>query len=259
MNKISIIIPTYNHANFIEESINSVLQQTYENWELIIIDDGSNDNTKEIVSKFIDPRIKYIYQNNTGVATAMNNGFNLATGDFFGWLDADNYYDKGILEKVINTILKDNKIEVIYGNVCIIDVIGKKKKIHTAPQMLSYKKAQSDMSGSIPVQPGVFFKKTLFHITQGFNPKYKVAGDIELWMKILKQNPVCHYLNETFGYYRLDDKGISQSTKGIIRGLKEMIEIGKEHKQNFFQKCLLFKKYGKGIVSVYIKKIKNVK
>jgi glycosyltransferase involved in cell wall biosynthesis len=259
MNKLSVIIPAYNHAALIKEAINSVLQQTYENWELIIVDDGSMDNTKEIISKFNDPRIKYVYQNNSGVAAAMNNGFNLATGDFFGWLDADNYYHKDIFKKVNQIISREEKIEIIYGNVYIVNIDGQETKKHIVTKTLSYEKALKDMSGSIPVQPGVFFKNTLFYNVKGFNQKYKVAGDIDFWIKNLKNNPHYHYLDEIFGYYRLDKRGISQSTKGLIRGLKEMLEIGKEHKQNILQKGLLIKKYGKGLLSVYIKKMKNVK
>jgi hypothetical protein len=257
MSKISIIIPTYNHADLIEEAVFSVLYQTYENWELIIVDDGSKDNTKEIISKFTDSRIKYIYQDNAGVAAAMNNGFNMATGDFLGWLDADNYYDKDILKKVANVIPSGK--EIIYRNVSIVDMEGKELKKHTVPKTLEYKKALGDMSGSIPVQPGVFFKNTLYHKVQGFNQKYKVAGDIDFWIKCLKHNPSYYYLDEIFGYYRLDNRGISQSTKGLIRGLREMLDIGKNNKQNILQKCLLLKKYGKGLLSVYLKKIKNVK
>lgn len=88
---ISIIIPTYNSAKYVEESIDSVLNQNYTNWECLVIDDGSTDNTKEIISGFLkDKRIRYHYQSNSGLSASRNYGLSLAKGDYIQFLDSDD-------------------------------------------------------------------------------------------------------------------------------------------------------------------------
>ena len=92
--KFSIILPTFNRANFITKAIESVINQTYKNWELIVIDDGSTDNTEEIIQKFIkkEKRITYYYQKNQERSAARNNGIKRAKGDYICFLDSDDLY-----------------------------------------------------------------------------------------------------------------------------------------------------------------------
>jgi glycosyltransferase involved in cell wall biosynthesis len=87
----SIILPTYNRASFISKAIESVIDQLYNKWELIILDDGSTDNTKEIVLSFNDDRIRYIYQENKERSAARNNGIRNAKGEYICFLDSDDY------------------------------------------------------------------------------------------------------------------------------------------------------------------------
>ena len=88
--KISIVLPTYNRSVFLKNTINSILDQTFKNWELVIIDDGSTDNTRKIVSSFlVDKRIKYIYQKNQERSAARNTGINRSTGDYICFVDSD--------------------------------------------------------------------------------------------------------------------------------------------------------------------------
>ena len=94
----SIIIPTYNRAAFLPKAIESVLNQTYTDWELIIVDDGSTDNTKDVVAKYSDSRIQYIYQNNAERSAARNNGIARANGDYVCFMDSDEYIDNDRLE-----------------------------------------------------------------------------------------------------------------------------------------------------------------
>ena len=95
----SIIVPTYNRANMIGKAIESVLDQTYTNWELIIVDDGSTDNTRNIVSLYNDKRIKYFYQENSGRSSARNFGIDVTQGDYLSFLDDDDYYMTDFLKE----------------------------------------------------------------------------------------------------------------------------------------------------------------
>lgn len=102
--KFSIIIPTYNRASMITHAIESISRQDYENWELLIIDDGSTDNTKEIISDFKNDKIIYIYQENAERGAARNNGIKNASGDYVFFLDSDDFIEKNYLSELKSLI-----------------------------------------------------------------------------------------------------------------------------------------------------------
>jgi len=118
---VSIIIPTYNRANLLPTAILSVINQTYQSWELIIVDDGSTDNTKQIVEEFIkkDSRIKYFYQENKGQPFAMNTGIKLSKGKFIAFLDDDDEWYLEKLEKQIEFLNKDENIVLVFSDAII--------------------------------------------------------------------------------------------------------------------------------------------
>ncbi len=106
MCKVSIIVPFYNAENFLDKCISSVLKQTYNNYELILVNDGSTDGSQKIYEKYCnipDTKIRYIYQDNAGVSAARNNGINLAKGEFITFVDADDYLDENYLDIMVNT------------------------------------------------------------------------------------------------------------------------------------------------------------
>ena len=105
---VSIITPTYNRAYIIQKAIKSVLEQTYSNWELLVIDDGSNDDTNNVVSSFHEPKIKYFPQLNKGVSAARNLGLEKAQGQWITYLDSDNILYPQHLEKMLQAITADN-------------------------------------------------------------------------------------------------------------------------------------------------------
>lgn len=115
---VSIIIPCYNYGRFLSETLESVLKQTYENWECIIIDDGSNDNTGEIALKYKnkDTRFKYIHQCNEGTSPAKNKGLQHATGTLIHFLDADDLIAPKKLELNVEFLLDNPLVDLIYGN-----------------------------------------------------------------------------------------------------------------------------------------------
>ena len=100
----SIIIPTYNRAKTILSTIQSVLNQSFHNWELLIIDDGSTDNTKSLIKSFIDKRIIYIYQENSERSEARNNGIVNAKGDYICFIDSDDLFHKNHLLFIFKSI-----------------------------------------------------------------------------------------------------------------------------------------------------------
>lgn len=108
----TIVIPSYNRGHIVGRAIESVLNQSYSDFEIIVVDDGSTDNTKEVVSQYIDSRINYFFQENSGVSVARNNGSKLAKGDYLVFLDSDDYV-KDIWLKDFFDVLQHNLTDVV--------------------------------------------------------------------------------------------------------------------------------------------------
>ena len=132
MPKISIIIPTYNQAEYIEETIQSIQDQTFKDWELIIVDDGSTDQTKEILNKYAFhqfPNIHVFYKENGGTGTALNLGFSKAQGMYYTWIASDNGLYPNALEELNNYLDNHPNCNVVYSecDVVLMDKEGKNK------------------------------------------------------------------------------------------------------------------------------------
>ncbi|MFA5248481.1 MAG: glycosyltransferase family 2 protein [Patescibacteria group bacterium] len=137
---ISVVIPTYNRKYTIQRAINSILTQTYKNWEIVIVDDGSVDNTKEEIKQFLNnSKIKYYHQKNSGVCSARNFGILKATGEYVSFLDSDDEYFPDRLEKQLYEMLKVNAIFSLSNRLTAIEgKIDKKiKNIHNKNYFLS--------------------------------------------------------------------------------------------------------------------------
>lgn len=119
----SIVLPTFNRAYILGEAIESVLKQTYQNWELIIIDDGSEDNTFQIIQKYTDKRIQYVFQENAGKSQARNKGISLSKGEYICFLDSDDYYYNHHLETIDHFIRSNDTAVAIFKTG--MDYVGK--------------------------------------------------------------------------------------------------------------------------------------
>src|SRR5690606_1176147 len=123
---VSVITPTYNRADFIGEAVESVLAQTYPNFELVIIDDGSTDNTRDILEPYLkDSRIRLFHQQNQGQSVARNRGLEEATGEFICFLDSDNAWFPEKLEKSLKAFDHNPESDVVYGDFVVIDEQGR--------------------------------------------------------------------------------------------------------------------------------------
>lgn len=135
---VSIIIPCYDHAQYLDEVLQSVLIQTYQKWECIIVNDGSSDNAEEVVSEWVkkDARFKYIYQENSGVSAARNNAISMAKGEFILPLDGDDKIAASLIEKIILGFNNSSCPQLVY---CDVNFFGFKEGKYKLPSY-SYKK-----------------------------------------------------------------------------------------------------------------------
>jgi glycosyltransferase involved in cell wall biosynthesis len=117
---VSVIIPTYNYAHYLPKAIKSCLDQSYKNLEIIVIDDGSTDHTRELVKQFGN-KVLYVYQDNSGVSTARNNGLDIASGEFIAFLDADDYLIEDSIEARLQILLDDGEIGFAFSETYSLD------------------------------------------------------------------------------------------------------------------------------------------
>ena len=212
---VSIITPAYNSAKFIAETIQSVQNQTYENWEMLIVDDGSSDATEAIVQSFLDKdkRIKfYKLALNSGPAVARNTAIEKASGDFMTFIDADDIWFPTFIENSIKTI-QETKIPFVFSSY-------KRSNEHMefvysdfiVPQKVSY----SDIlkSNSISCLTAFVDVKTL---GKKYMPLIRKRQDMGLWLNYLKVIPFAYGIQETQAIYRIRQNSLSRKKSDLVK------------------------------------------
>lgn len=210
---VSIIMPTYNCAKFIKETIESVLNQTYENWELVIVDDCSNDNTEEIVESFNDKRIKYHkLEKNRGAAVARTTAMKMAIGNYMAFLDSDDLWKKEKLEKQLEFMKKNN-----YNFTCTayeqIDEEGNKlNKVIKTKKKANYNRILLDCPvGNSTVMYNVD------NLGKFEVPNIRKRNDDALWLQILKKEKFIYGMPDVLMEYRIRNNSISSNKLSLIK------------------------------------------
>jgi len=208
---VSVIIPSYNSSQYISKAIESVLNQTYKHIELIIIDDGSTDNTNEIIAKYNDKLI-YYYQENSGPAKARNIGVSLCRGNYVAFLDADDYWDKTKLEKTISIFNCRKDVGIVCSNLKYVDLKGNiihlRRLGDLSSEEIKYKMYQSSLISPITA----VFKKQLFVETGGFDQALKFAEDWDLFFKMTRKCDI-YAIDEYLSYYVIHSNSMMRSSK----------------------------------------------
>lgn len=191
--KFSVVIPAYNAGNFLKDALESVLNQTYPFYEIIIIDDGSTDSTKILVQRFEDNRIKYHYQNNRGPSKARNEGILQAKGDWIAFLDADDLWLENHLEDATTVLLNDASLKWFC---CAYQVQNRNieiKKIIQNPDRKIVKFFSEQLKTSFICTPTVIIKKEVFNEIGTFNERWKFGEDLNMWFRIGLSYPLVGY------------------------------------------------------------------
>ena len=181
--KISIITPSLNQGNFIEETIRSVLLQNYPNLEYIIIDGGSNDNTIEIIKRYESSISYWVSEPDKGQADAINKGIKKASGEIINWLNSDDYYEEGALFKIATAFIENPEIKCISAKERRIDAKGKFKN-YSFGSYLGETLEETIITGHID-QPSTFFRSEVFKKIPSINQNFKFCFDIDLWIRFL--------------------------------------------------------------------------
>lgn len=199
---VSVVIATYNMANYLPIAIQSVLAQTYENFELLIVDDGSTDNTREIVKPFLnDSRVRYFRQENKGQPAALNHGIRESAGEYLAFLDADDIWVSEKLELQIPLFSQSEKLGVIYSGVVCIDENGLKL------DRSSGRLFRGRLTNLLLIRNLIGFgtsvvKKDCFNHIGGFNENIKWGNDYDLWLRLSTKYEF-DYIDQFLLHYRV--------------------------------------------------------
>jgi glycosyltransferase involved in cell wall biosynthesis len=184
--KVSIIIPTYNSANTIESTITSIQQQSFIDWELIIIDDGSVDNTVDVIKNIDEPRIKLFVYENGGVGAARNRGIAQAKGEFIAFLDADDLWTKDKLTEQIEALNNNSEAKVAYSWTSFIDENG--QNLFSGANLFYQGNIYEHLlltnfllSGS-----NILVRRDAFQVVEGFKPDIPFAADWDFYLRLAR-------------------------------------------------------------------------
>ncbi len=278
--KVSVLTPCYNGEKYIDRYFQSLLNQTYENFEILFIDDGSTDNTKKIVYDYI-PKFKernvvlnYVYQENGGQASAINNGLKLVTGEYLVWPDSDDYYESDALELLAKELDKDKSLSSVRGNVIyrkeenlsLIDISkpAEPEKTDLFIDYLLFSKNVCCFSGIIMLRMKDFIEanvdlniypsragqnwQILLPITYKRKCKYI---DKNIYNCVVRKDSHSHVQNDIMG-----ERKKQEAHKDILITTLNKIKMSSSEKKKYIQ--LVNKKYNKIILKLKLKNFKII-
>ena len=239
---VSIIIPAYNAAPFLEETLRSLIDQSYETWECIVVDDGSTDGTGALVSNFTeDPRISYLKKENEGVSIARNTGYELSKGEYLAFLDADDLWKKNRLDKMLQKFEANPDLGLVHSHVQEIDAksnllstVHRGKEGHILESLLLWQGC------NIPAPSSILVKREVVERVGGFSPELSTAADQEFFFRVAAQFEV-GMVPEVLGLYRMHDNNMHKNIQHMEEDHIRAYQLAERHKlfksNRFKRKC----------------------
>jgi glycosyltransferase involved in cell wall biosynthesis len=207
MPRVSLLMAAYNRADYIAQAIDSVLKQTFADWELLVWDDGSNDDTLAVAQSAAhnDPRIKITAGEHAGQHTALNHLAKQATGEFIGWLDSDDMLAPTALAETVAAIEAHPEAGMVYTSYVAIDSLGRSRGIGRRCQ-IPYSKDR--LLIDFMTFHFRLIRKALWDQLDGLHPDAETAEDYDLCLRISEVAPI-HHLNRPLYFYRVHDDSVS--------------------------------------------------
>lgn len=201
--RISVLLPTYNRANYLAETISSVLAQTFDDFELVIVDDGSTDSTRALVESYTDPRIRYIYRSNRGVSAALNTAWRAAQGEYVAMIGSDDVWLPGQIETLLRLIAPNPSLGLVYARAQAMNVQGELQ-----PQILgSDMKFPNDPLASLLYGDCIcglacLIRRSILEQVGGFDESLIANEDWDLWIRMAEITRFAYH-NEILARYRM--------------------------------------------------------
>lgn len=219
----SIIIPSYNRAHIITRAVQGILDQTFQDFELCIVDDGSTDTTQTVLKEYLsDTRITCIYQTNSGVSVARNTGVKEAKGTYLIFLDSDDTVEKSWLQDFYDA-LHNNQFDIAYCNITILKSDGTKKRIQAANPYGNNRGKGSDIPGSWTVKKEIFLKVGMY------DNQIKFGENNELRLRFQFENVKTVLVDKYNFCYHASDDGGSKNSQNKINSIEYILNKHKEY------------------------------
>ena len=260
----SVVIPTYNRKNIINICIDSVLSQTYNNYEIIIIDNGSTDGTKDFInSNYNDYRIKYTFQNGSGSpASPRNNGINLSKSQWICFLDSDDFWHKDKLKIIHDEIIDDSKIDVICHNEKVFYSNNRKlgKTMNYGPFCKDFYLQMLQFGNELSTSATAVKRSFLNNYSLRFNESQSlfIVEDFDLWLRLARNGANFKFINRVLGYYVLNNDNFISNKEIYIKSLNHLYTLHKNYlKVNNFKDEKIYKLIDVRLAFFKIKYLKN--
>lgn len=255
----SIIIPVYNKEKFVEHTLKSVLSQTFSDFEIIIVNDGSTDGSESKVQQFHDPRIRYYSKKNEGVSIARNFGIEKSSADFICFLDADDFWHPDFLE-VMHSYIHEIPNQKVFASAIEIETA---KTIFPAQYAIKKSNAfeivnyfEASIKESVIWTSAVVLHKSVFEKSGLFDPKIRIAEDTDLWIRVGLHYPVVFIWN-ILARYVYDEKSVSRQDQYIFAETSFLKYTEAEKENKALKKFLDFNRFSVAIKSKLIGDTKN--
>ena len=226
MPAVSIVIPTYNHAHFLRQALESALAQTLADWEAIVVNNFSDDNTVEVVASFNDPRIRLVNFRNHGViAASRNEGIRLASGELIAFLDSDDMWHPQKLARCVDAIARGFDL-VCHGEDWTREGSPPRKVFYGPATRASY--ARLLFNGNCISTSAVVVRKRSLVRVNGFReePRFVTAEDYDLWLRLARDGARIGFVREILGEYRMHG---GNASKALLRHLEAELAVVNDH------------------------------
>ena len=222
MPKVSVVIPAYNAMNYLPETVESVLRQTFTDFEVLIVDDGSSDHIKQWASGLVDPRVKLISQENQGLPGARNTGIAQTQGEYIAFLDADDLWEATKLEKQVRCLEDNPAVGLVHTWMVLVDEQGKS----TGRVMPS--NAEGDVWKQLVEKnvigcPSVIVRRSCFETVGVFDRSLRSLEDWDMWIRIATRYPFA-VIKEPLAYYRQLPSSMSKNCQVMEQSFHTVIE-----------------------------------
>lgn len=213
---ISVLVPTYNQDKYIGLALDSLLAQTYQNWEAIVVNDGSTDTTEVIIENYAsrDRRFKVVHKDNGGTVSALNTGLRFAQGDWIGWLSSDDEYEPSKLKVHVDEINRRPEIKFFFTHCYYFDESTNSKVQPELNFPQENFRVSTFLKNNFVNGITILAHRTVFQKIGFFDSSYPLAHDVEMWMRIIA-NYEAGFINERLSVSRLHDERLTNTAGGL--------------------------------------------
>ena len=249
---ITIYITNYNYGRFLRDSIKSVFNQTYTNYELIIIDDGSTDDSKNILNKYKNYKnLKIIFQKNKGLNFSNNIALKLSKGDYITRLDADDWLDENFLQVMVDQIKKDPKVGMIFCNYFLVNNKGIIQGQFLRHDFKKVRLLDQPAHGACSL-----INTNCLKLMGGYNERFKSQDGVDLWIRLIQKYKVKN-INLPLFYYRQHGNNLTSNARKLFRSRDKIFETNVKGKVKIKNTICVIPIRGDNEDSIALKKIKS--